>query len=410
MSSRLLETPLRPRRAREILAGFGALLLGGTLLGLGLAACSADADRDPLLREPALLIDAAALERLLDRTRTLAGTPAGSASTRLLERLKGCPEVAAHFAPAASTDSAPDPASMLERLVCRDERSLDPRLAEALERARGEHAGILQWPIGVTGRLALVIDVDPSGGLVVGGALEPSEDADAGSLLIPAALAPVHAAIDDAASLVHLHLRPAAGLRLAELIPQGSQGDRLFALKGRLLEGALLEGTLEFAFLPPATGGSVPLAVVALHHRAAAPIEAALDEALDQLERTWGIVRTARRFAIAGGGERNGGCYADLPILPELAPCWVVTEKALLVGYRPEALEVALATGSATGSEPGEATSRLVIDLDRVRRVDAALAPSSATGLAELYSRLELAGRTGADGRVAFEGLLRARN
>lgn len=406
MSNRLLEPPLRPRPARGILAGLGALLLGGTWLGLGLPACSADADRDPMLREPALLIDAAALERLLDRTRTLAGTPAGSASMRLLERLNGCPEIAAHFAPSTPNDSDSAPASRLERLVCRDERSLDPRLAEALERERGEHAGILQWPIGETGRLALVVDVDPSGGLVVGGVLEPSEDRDAGSLLIPAALAPGNAAIDDAASLVHLHLRPAAGLRLAELIPQGSQGDRLFALKGRLLEGALLEGTLEFAFLPPATGGSVPLAVVALHHRAAAPIEAALDEALDQLERTWGIVRTARRFAVAGGGERSGGCYADLPILPELAPCWVVTEKVLLVGYRPEALEVAL----QTGSDPGEATSRLVIDLDRVRSVDAALAPSAAMGLAELYSRLELTGRTGADGRVALEGLLRARN
>jgi len=405
MPSRLPVLPLRHRLARRTLARVGELLLAGLLSGLGLPACSADADRDPVLREPALLIDASALERLLERTRTLAGTPAGSASMRLLERLNACQEVSAHFDVSATETSGPSPSSMLEALVCRDDRSLDPRLAEALERERGEHAGILQWPIGGTGRLALVVDVDPSGGLIVGGALEPSNDAGLGSILIPGALAPGDAAIDASASLVHLHLRPAAGLRLAELIPQGSQGDRLFALKGRLLEGALLEGTLEFAFLPPATGASVPLAVVALHHRAAAPIEAALDEALDQLERTWGIARTARRFPVAAGGERSGGCYADLPILPELAPCWVVTENALLVGYRPEALEVALASRSA----PGGDASRLVVDLDRVRSVDAKLTRSATTGLAELYSRLELTGRSEPDGRIALTGLLRAR-
>jgi hypothetical protein len=251
------------------------------------------------------------------------------------------------------------------------------------------------------------------GGAVFGGELVPSDSSDASevaglaSLLIPAAAAPDEAAIDAARSLLHLQLRPAAGLRLAELIPSGSQGDRLFALKGRLLEGALLEGTLELAFVPPAPGGSVPLALVALHHRAAAPVEAALVEALDQLERTWAITRTARHF-LTPDGERIGGCYADLPILPELAPCWVVTERALLIGYRAEALQAALAARSDP-SDPSDRGSRLVVDFERVRALDEQLADATATGVGEIYSRLELHGRSDAEGRVALEGQLRAR-
>lgn len=388
------------------LAGLGLLALGP-----GFPGCSREPARDPRLREPALLIDAPALTRLLTRTRSLVETPVGRASTQLLDRLQDCREIAGHFAPAATdSSSGADVTRHRDRLVCRDHASIDPALASHLERERGDHAGILQWPVGRAGRVVLRVDVDSAGGVSLGGAIEPADPSDSpeiaglASLLVPAAAAPAEAAIDAAKSVLHLQLRPAAGLRLAELIPSGSQADRLFALKGRLLEGALLEGTLELAFVPPAPGGTVPLALVALHHRAAAPIEAALAEALDQLEETWSITREARPFPTADG-ERIGGCYADLPILPELAPCWVVTEKALLIGYRAEALEAALAVPS-TANDRG---SRLVVDLERVRAVDEQIAGGPATGVGELYSRLELHGRTDAEGRVALEGQLRAR-
>jgi hypothetical protein len=390
-----------------------SLILAMLAAGLAIPGCSRESLRDPLLREPALLIDGAALARVLERVRALAGTPAGAASARLLERLKGCAEVAGHFAePASAAKTAaasalpPTPdASLGDRLVCRDDARLDPALVARLDDERGEHAGILQWPLGAAGRLVLQVDVDPAGGLVLGGSLDDANDAGPIALFLPSATAPADAAIDPAATLLHLRLRPAAGLRLAELIPQGSQGDRLFALKGRLLEGALLEGTVELAFLPPAPGGSVPLALLALHHRAAGPIETALAEAHAQLERTWGIVPTARRFEAGAAGAWTGGCYADLPILPELAPCWVVTENALLVGYRAEALESALARTSAAAG----AASGLVVDLERVRALDEALAGAPGTSLAALYSRLELRGRTDAAGRVVVEGELRAR-
>jgi hypothetical protein len=409
MSRRPFATPAVRRLAWAMFAVLGLLALG-----LGVSGCTRDPARDPLQREPALLIDAPALTRLLTRTRSLVGTPAGSASTRLLDRLQHCREIAGQFAPAETEAQSASSARALDRLVCRDDTSIDPALASQLERERGDHAGVLQWPVGRTGRAVVWVDVDSVGGAVFGGELVPSassgasEVAGLASLLIPAATAPGEAAIDGARSLLHLQLRPAVGLRLAELIPSGSQGDRLFALKGRLLEGALLEGTLELAFVPPAPGGSVPLALVALHHRAAAPVEAALVEVLDQLERTWAITRTARRFPTRDG-ERIGGCYADLPILPELAPCWVVTETALLIGYRAEAFDAAIEAGAASASDPTDRGSRLVVDFERVRALDEQLADATATGVGELYSRLELHGRSDAAGRVALEGQLRAR-
>ena len=437
--------PPSPERSRSRRGGVRMLLLVAAVV-VGLSGCRADSPRDPTLREPALLIDGRALVPLLERLVELHGTPMGTASSQLLQRLRGCSEIAAHFArPTGRRSAAPQDsaganevgkapfAARLDQLACRDAARLDPALTALLERERSTHAGLLQWPRGEAGRLVLRIDVDEAGGLAVAGFLDGANGVGPAALLVPGTASPGPAAIDPAASLVHLRLRPANGLRLAELIAPGSQGDRLFALKGRLLEGALLEGTPELGFVAPAPGGAVPLAIVALHHRAAGPIAAALGEALDQLERTWGLARTPRAFAVAGGA-RDGGCYADVPILPEFAPCWVVTDDALLIGYRAEAVEAALAASplasSAVGSRaaravaaastggndfaadpaPGRATdSAIVVDFDRVLSLDASLTGPAGAGLATLYSRLELHGRTGSDGRVVVEGQLRAR-
>ncbi|MBK7949004.1 MAG: hypothetical protein IPK00_09715 [Deltaproteobacteria bacterium] len=383
----------------------------GLGLGLGLVSCRAESPIDPLQREPALLFEGPALLRFLERASTLADTPAGRATAKLRSRLEGCREVAFSLPKPATPPSAPVPA--LEALACREASGLTPALAAHLERARGAHAGVLQWPIGERGRLELRFDVDAAGGLALVGRLEADEAMGALAFLLPAAEPPAPARIDAARTLVHLHLRSASGTGLAALVPKDGQADRLFALKGRLLEGALLEGTLELAFVEPVPDGQVPLAVLAVHHRGAAPIEAALAEALGQLESTWSIVPAPRRFGGANGLALDGGCYADLPLLPELAPCWVVTPDALLVGYRAEAIEAVL----AESAKPSEA-SGLVVDLERVRSLDRRLvaAQTEVAGagpwparVADLYSRLELRGATAEDGAIELSGRLEAR-
>lgn len=402
--------PLVALPGRSLALGFrlGTGLVLRLVLGLGLVvgllSCHAESPIDPLRREPALLVEGPALLRFLEHASTLADTPAGRATAKLQSRLESCPEVAL---------TRPMPAPALEALACREASGLTPALAAHLERARGEHAGLLQWPIGKRGRLELRFDVDAAGGLALTGRVEADEAMGALAFLLPAAEPPAPARIDAARTLVHLHLRSASGTGLAALIPKDGQADRLFALKGRLLEGALLEGTLELAFVEPVPEGQVPLAVLAVHHRGAAPIAAALAEALGQLESTWSIVPAPRRFGGVNGPALDGGCYADLPLLPELAPCWVVTPDALLVGYRAEAIEAVLAE-SATPSD----ASGLVVDLERVRSLDRRLvaAQTEVAGagpwparVADVYSRLELRGATAEDGAIELSGRLEAR-
>lgn len=463
--------PLRSRTARAartprpaaLAASLAALVLPAVVGG----GCGLAGEPDPLARVPALLIEGPALLRLLARTEALTATPAARLSARLRARLAECSEVFGVLPEPAGASSV-SAGSSLDALRCRRRPASGGRvdsvaptrsperltaapqlgdplaaaseasLAERLERARGAHAGILQWPVGRAGRLELTVDVDADGGLALAGRLEPDDDLGPPGFLLPSATPPRPPLVDADHALFHLHLRSATGAGLAAWIPKESQGDRLFALKGRLLEGALLEGTLELALIEPAPGHEVPLAAVVLHHRAAAPIAAALDEALAQLQRTWSIEPSARRFATQDGVDLEGGCYADLPLLPELAPCWVVTDEALVLGYRAEAVEAVLARLSrhaastetrTAGGQSDRPATRMVLDLERMRRLDrrltartngagvepAAMSAAAAAGNgtpmrrpADLYGRLELEAVANGEA-IALTGSLRAR-
>jgi hypothetical protein len=213
-----------------------------------------------------------------------------------------------------------------------------------------------------------------------------------------------------ASSWLYARGRPQGGLRLTRFLPPESQADRLFALRGRLLEGALLSGTWELALLPPIEGGEVPLAVAALHHRAEAALLPALSEALDQLEATWPIRRTSRRFGLADGTNAEGGCFFDLPILPELEPCWVVTPRALVIGYHGDAIEATIgpppvsAAPDLTASTPG---TRLELQLDRIERSDRRRqAQTGKVTLGALFSRIDLQIRPEGPRRVRLSAQL----
>jgi hypothetical protein len=395
-------------------------------VGLGLAACSDEPD--PWLREPVALFQADALGTLLDRAARLDGTPLGQWAGRLRVQLDGCKTVWGHLPP---PPAASDPRELLATLEClepettHEASSADARHeADAALRAvaterRGPHAGWIQWPLGEEGRLELSIDVTSDEGILVTGWLEPPGEPGALALLLPGREPAAPPAMATSQALLYARMRPADGFHLSSLIPAGGQADRLFALKSRLLEGALLSGTWEIAFMPPAPGGRLPLVVAAVHHRHEAPIRQAIDETLDQLERTWPIHRTPRRFVSGSGEEIEGGCFLDLPLLPELAPCWVLTPSALLVGYRSEALDAALAapatdvvgrSPSPSAGDPELLRSGLEVHFDRMRSVDRRLAPDSRdVRPSDLWSRFELRLDGTETGRVALHAQLEAR-
>jgi hypothetical protein len=68
-------------------------------------------------------------------------------------------------------------------------------------------------------------------------------------------------------------------------------------------------------------------------------------------------------------GALAGACLLDLRILPAFAPCYVATERALVLGWNPASLARAL---RAEVQDPlaGEAPSRLWLRLDRIAEAD----------------------------------------
>ncbi len=364
------------------------------MIAAGLAACADRASEDPRLRTPVGLVERAALERVLERLVVLEGTPAARHARSLRETLGDCAMVGI------------ERRAQHPELVCADDATDDTTrgLFAFAKFRRGEADGGLLWPVGETGRLELTADVDADGGIVLEGFLRPPADG-ALDLLVPAAEGPDAQVLRAADALVYARLRPEGGLRLARLLPEGGQADRMFALKGRLLEGALLRGTVELAFLPPGREDDVPLPIGALHHRGAAPLAAALDEALEQLEATWPIERTPRAFSAANGTQHEGGCFEDLPLLPGLAPCWVVTDTALIVGWQAEALDRALGpAGVAAASELATTPApALSVDLARIARDDRTRGASEPDSLhpGDLFSSLDVV-LSPAEGGVRF--------
>ena len=352
------------------------------------AGCSLTPDEDPRLREPLLVVDVGALTPLLEAAGTLVGTPIARHAAALKETLDGCEQ--AGFV----LDAAPDDDTLPEASC------LDAATGEAAERIafantrRATAEGLLLWPVGESGRLELTLATSAEGGVDLDGFLRPSDEGTL-DLLIPSSEAPADPVLRAADAFIYARLRPAGGLHLARLLPEGGQADRMFALKGRLLEGALLRGTVELAFLPPRGEEDIPLPIGALHHRGAGPIRTALDEALTRLESTWPIRRTPKRFTLADGGESDGACFEELPLLPGLAPCWVVTPEALVIAWQEGALASALGppdVASPTRTAAGGGAHALTVDLARIARDDRARpgANPNAPHAGDLFSALTL--------------------
>ena len=328
----------------------------------------------PAPPEPAqgawLFAKAHSIERLAADLAGLEGTPAARVMRRLAERAAGCTDLLGH---------APKLDALLADVRC--VAPTDDVHALAAERAGADFYFAL--PLADTLRVTGTGRVSRETGRVlldaiVEGAPEPGWL----GLIVPGEDPAGAGVLSGEQSLLHVRLRPGAGLALPAALPgaRGGAGDadRLSALAGRLAADAVLGGVWEAAVYTPRPGRLTPPVALALDVTLAGIARPAIVELIAQLEASWPIRHAEEKI-----GRHPGGCFAPIRILPEFAPCHALTERALVIGWDRESLMLAL----RPGAEPALAeTGGAVVHLDRLPIADQRLRERHATGAADTVS------------------------
>jgi hypothetical protein len=310
---------------------------------------------------------------LLARLQRLEGTRLARRAAALAEALPGCEWV-------EGREEEGPPANVWSGLSCRPG---DSALA-GLDRERGDRDLAFALPANGGARTLGTLDIAENGDVEVEILLPRSAFANTWALTLPGAEPPGPTLLSHADELVHARLRPEGGLDIAALVPESSQADRMFRLKSELFAGAVLDGTWEAAIYLPGPGHPMPLSALAVGFSLKGPAVAAMERFAADLRAVWPVRRSG--FAV---GAAEGACLLDLNILPDLAPCYVATEGALVVGWNPASVRKALAkddmVGSARNSLPPE--GGLTVELERF--------PDADTRFAQLASPGDAASATG---------------
>jgi len=190
-------------------------------------------------------------------------------------------------------------------------------------------------------------------------------------LLLPDRQPPGGGVLSGGDTLVHARLRPVAGLDLATLVDDDGPGAQMFRLKSELFGGLVLEGSWEIAVYLPEEGRPMPRLAAALDFRHRGAAVAAMEEFIDELERTWPVTRSSFRL-----DDHEGACLLDLKLLPDLAPCYVATDTALIVGWNPASLRKSL---DGDASEEFGRFGGATIDLARFPTADRILSRALGT-------------------------------
>jgi hypothetical protein len=360
-------------------------------LALGLLALCACARGAPELPAGAYLAgDAWALRRALARVEPRSDVPLGRSAAALRQRIDGCVRVFAH-APGGSARE------LLEKLTCAPDDAARGDLPELelLRALRGSGDLVLVLPLGAHGRLFGPVRVDAQGSVSLDAKIELASLSGPAALWVPGEQPPGPPLLDASDTLVHARLRAAGGLPIADWVPRGSQGDQMFRLKSELFSGAVLDGTWEVAIYLPEPRAQTPPAALALGFRLRSAAEVAVERFVSELREIWPVQRSPLSLA-RGPAE----CLSDLRVLPDLAPCWLVGERALFVAWNEASLRRALASSGASGLSPD---GGLIVRLDRFAQADANLqlathAPAELAASDYAWQRLELQPRRGEGG------------
>ncbi len=274
-------------------------------------------------------------------------TPLGRLAATTGERLQACTNLVFGHAPEGGLES------LFRSLDCAEARDLLP----ALETLRASADGVVVAPI-AGARLVARGRLD-RGDLYLEAELPPPASDQPLAALLPAAEPPGPRLLAEQRALVHSRVR-GDGLDLAALVPEGGALDRLYRLKSRVFSDLVLSGVWELAIYEPSesAGDRLPPLVIGLEFRRRGVGIAAMETFVSEMAQVWPF--SPSPFSI---GEATGWCLEGLRVLPGLAPCWVATERALVVGWNAAALRLALAPEAH--SDQARRDSRLVVALDR---------------------------------------------
>ena len=366
--------------------GAGSRLFAATLL---LVACRR-APEEALPDGTLWAGDAPAAHAFLAALQELAHSPAALLARDLDGRLAGCQRFLA-FCPAGK------PCSLAAALSCHPAGALAAQAEAARAGAswifarhvRGSRLTVWANPAAADGlRLRASFADDGS-----------AADAPPWEALLPARRGAAPAVLTDDHALLHLQLRSDRGLASFRRGDAGGWAGRLFGLERGLFAAMALEGTSELAVYEPLPEQLIPPLALAVHTHESSSATAALEQLVSRVHQRWGAARTPWQL-----GPYRGACLADLNVLPELAPCYVATDRALVLGWNQLSVAVAL---MQPGARPVAALagSQLVLHFDRFPLADQRLreayagtanpAPASDPGQAPLHypwSRLTLTG------------------
>jgi hypothetical protein len=309
----------------------------------------------------ALLANAHSLDRMLEHVAQLEGTPLARQAERLRASLPDCPIIEGRAESGRVSD-------IWTALTCAS-GSAD---LIALEQARGGWDIALSVPV-AGGHAVSTLSIGTSGDVELELRLPRVAAEGLASLALPDGEAAGAAELSESETLIHARVRPHGGLDLASLVPSDSQGARLFRLKSELFAGLVLDGVWEIATYLPVEGEAMPRTALALNFSNRAAAVEAMENFISNLQESWPVARTFFRL-----DDADGACLLDLSIMPGLAPCYVATDRALIIGWNPASLRKAL-DGHGGNREGFGDSSGAIIHLDRFADADRILSASLTT-------------------------------
>jgi len=330
------------------------ILFAAALVALG-------CDRSPTRSLPSgrfVVGDAGHAVELLQRLELMSGTQLARAAALAREKIATCEGFEA-WCPGE------DSCALLERLSCRgDEPGLDEAyllLGESdwlfgSELGEGQQLTARGRTVGAS---VTEVEVELSG----------LERRSAMSLLLPAERGPGPFLLSTDQTLAQIRIRPDGGLDIASMVSREGWASQLFQLKSELFLATALKGNWELAVYVPDEGQRIPPTAMALDFTSRTAAVAGMDQFLEEVMQAWPI-----RMRPISVGEWPGVCLSNLQVMPDLLPCYVATDKALVVGWNPLSLEKALAAGE---QPDGGEESRVVLHLDRFPLADERLAGAS---------------------------------